>query len=93
MGLNNVAVHQDRVEQHEPEFLYDVVISRAFTDLLEFSSLSQRLLNSGGKLLAMKRGKPKNELDLLDRQSIPHEFHYLCVLNDRQAASVIEINR
>lgn len=62
LGLDNVSVHCERVEDWQPEEKYDVVISRAFSDLAEFVRLSGHLLAAGGALLAMKGVHPYEEI-------------------------------
>lgn len=62
LGLANVSAHCERVEAWQPEEKYDVVISRAFSDLAEFVKLSGHLLAEGGVLLAMKGVHPYEEI-------------------------------
>ena len=62
LGLANVSVHCERVEAWQPEDKCDVVISRAFSDLVEFVRLSGHLLAEGGTLLAMKGVHPYEEI-------------------------------
>lgn len=62
LKLDNVAVVCERVEQYRPAQAYDVVISRAFSDLAEFARLTRHLLVPGGILAAMKGVHPYEEL-------------------------------
>lgn len=62
LGLANVSVHCVRVEAWRAEEKFDVVISRAFSDLAEFVKLSGHLLAAGGALLAMKGVYPYEEI-------------------------------
>jgi 16S rRNA (guanine527-N7)-methyltransferase len=62
LGLNNVTVICERVEVWRPEEKYDVVISRAFSDLAEFASLALHLCKDTGRMLAMKGVYPHEEL-------------------------------
>ncbi len=62
LALDNVVVEQQRVEAFEPADLYDVVISRAFSSLGEFVRRCERLVATGGCLLAMKGRYPAVEL-------------------------------
>ena len=62
LGLGNVTVHSERAEAWMPEEKYDVVVSRAFSDLAEFVKLSGHLLGEGGVLLAMKGVHPYEEI-------------------------------
>ena len=76
LKLENVSIHCDRVEDLKPEIPFDVVISRAFSDLAEFVRLAGHLLATGGRLLAMKGAHPQDEIAQLPagwrvKQSIP----------------------
>ncbi len=62
LKLDNVAVVCARVEAWHPPQPFDVVISRAFTDLAEFARLTGHLLAPDGALLAMKGLYPYEEL-------------------------------
>jgi len=62
LGLDNVAVVCERVEAWAPPQRFDLVISRALTDLLEFIRFAGRLLAPGGSLAAMKGVYPYEEL-------------------------------
>jgi 16S rRNA (guanine527-N7)-methyltransferase len=62
LALENVDVVNARVETWEAPRRYDVVISRAFSDLAEFVSLAGRLCDDGGILAAMKGVHPHEEL-------------------------------
>jgi len=65
LGLNNTTVVCERVEAWRPEEKYDVVISRAFSDLAEFASLALHLCSDTGLMLAMKGIYPYEELTRL----------------------------
>jgi len=62
LGMSNVTVVCERVETWRPEEKYDVVISRAFSDLAEFASLALHLCRDTGLMLAMKGIYPHEEL-------------------------------
>lgn len=62
LGLGNLEVVSGRVEQYKPSELYDVIISRAFSDLQLFTKLTQHLVKPGGQWLAMKGVQPDDEL-------------------------------
>ena len=65
LGLKNVTVICERVESWQPTEKYDVVISRAFSDLSEFVSLALHLCKNTGQMLAMKGVYPHEELTRL----------------------------
>jgi 16S rRNA (guanine527-N7)-methyltransferase len=62
LELANVEVANARVEDWSSARGYDVVISRAFSDLAEFVTLSERHVAQGGVLAAMKGVYPFEEL-------------------------------
>jgi 16S rRNA (guanine(527)-N(7))-methyltransferase RsmG len=65
LGLKNLNVVTGRVEDFRPESGFDIVTSRAFSDLREFVNLTRHLLNPGGRWLAMKGLYPNEEIALL----------------------------
>jgi 16S rRNA (guanine527-N7)-methyltransferase len=71
LDLKNVEVMTERVENFHPVDGFDVVISRAFSDLADFASLAGHLCapgNGGGRLVAMKGVYPHEELAQLPAQ-------------------------
>ena len=62
LGIANLEVICGRVEQYQPEALFDIVISRAFSDLAEFVSLTRHLCAPDGTWMAMKGVYPYDEL-------------------------------
>jgi 16S rRNA (guanine527-N7)-methyltransferase len=69
LGLPNVESHAVRVEDFAPSLPFDIVISRAFSDLREFAAVGARHLAPQGRLFAMKGVRPDEEVALL-----PPEF-------------------
>lgn len=64
LSLQNLTVHCGRVEEWETTERFDGIISRAFTEVADFVSLTQRLLAEEGRWAAMK-GSPERELKQL----------------------------
>lgn len=64
LGLKNIAVVSDRVEE-VPGGLFDAVVSRAFADLATFVDLAGHLLGQNGRLYAMKGLVPEDEMSRL----------------------------
>ena len=62
LGLENVSVACERVEQWRPEGKFDIVVSRAFADLSDFVTQARHLLSPGGRMLAMKGVYPFEEI-------------------------------
>ncbi len=62
LGLDNLQVACERVEQWQPEGRFDVVVSRAFAELADFVSQARHLVAPGGRMLAMKGVHPFEEI-------------------------------
>ena len=62
LKLDNVVVACGRVETWQPGGPFDMVISRAFSDLAQFVTLAGRHVASGGRLAAMKGAYPREEI-------------------------------
>lgn len=62
LGLANLKVVTSRVEDFRPESKFDIITSRAFSDLREFVTLTRHLLKPGGQWLAMKGLMPHEEI-------------------------------
>ncbi len=62
LGLANVTVACERVEAFRPVRPFDVVVSRAFSDLADFVAQARHLVAPGGRLLAMKGVYPYDEI-------------------------------
>ena len=63
LQLDNFQVMAGRVESVKPDALFDIVISRAFSDIGLFISLTKHLLTLDGQWLAMKGVIPLQELE------------------------------
>ena len=62
LQIPNLEVVCGRVEKYQPEAGFDMIISRAFSDIAEFVRLSRHLLAPAGIWLAMKGVHPYDEL-------------------------------
>ena len=62
LGLANITVACERVQDYKPAQRFDAVVSRAFAELSDFVVQSQHLAASGGRLLAMKGIYPFDEI-------------------------------
>ncbi|MFZ6771588.1 16S rRNA (guanine(527)-N(7))-methyltransferase RsmG [Undibacterium sp. SXout7W] len=65
LGLKNVTVHTGRVEALEVTEKFDVITSRAFSELCNFINWSGHLLADGGQFIAMKGVAPDKEIERL----------------------------
>ena len=68
LGLSNIEVQNQRVEQLDASTKFDQIVSRAFTALDNMVSLCKHLLSSNGMFLAMKGLIPEKEIALLDAE-------------------------
>ena len=73
LKLDNVTLEDSRVEEFQPETLFDTVICRAFSDLPDFYRYAARLCNEGGRMLAMKGVYPMTEVECLADKSVIEE--------------------
>jgi len=62
LELDNASVAVERIEDHRPPQPYDVVISRAFSDLADFVTQAGPSATRGGTLIAMKGLHPHEEI-------------------------------
>jgi 16S rRNA (guanine527-N7)-methyltransferase len=69
LKLENVKVVCARIEDWQTDQQFDLVISRAFSELAQFVVLASRLCAPGGTLLAMKGVEPVAEIEQL-----PNDF-------------------
>lgn len=79
LGLSNVGVVNQRVEDFVPNKKFDVAVSRAFSSLETLTTLALPLLTDEGYVLAMKGMYPSAELDEID---YPYEVYNLHTLDD-----------
>ena len=65
LGLKNVTVHTGRVEQLSDVELFDVITSRAFSELVNFVNWAGHLLAPNGVMIALKGQLPEHEIEVL----------------------------
>ena len=65
LKLKNAEVCGERVESWKTQNRFDVIISRAFSDMGEFVRMTQHLLAPGGLFVAMKGLHPYEEIEKL----------------------------
>jgi 16S rRNA (guanine527-N7)-methyltransferase len=71
LGLHNLTVMHDRVENFKADDKFEVIISRAFSEIGLLIRLSKHLLAKDGKWLAMKGAVPHDELTGTQSQIVP----------------------
>jgi len=75
LGLKNVEVVQERVENYRPEQKFDTLVTRAFSSIADMLTSARHLCAPGGRFLAMKGTYPEKEL-----AAIPVDFAIIEVL-------------
>lgn len=65
LNLLNVTVHTGRVEQLQITELFDVITSRAFSELSNFVNWAGQLLAPAGQMIALKGQLPEAEMAVL----------------------------
>ena len=70
VGITNLEVVRGRAEAYRPSQLFDMVISRAFSDLAEFVNLTKHLGRPQALWLAMKGVYPYEELAQLQTEPV-----------------------
>ncbi len=75
LGLDNVTVVHQRVENYQPDQRFDCVITRAFASVADILTGSRHLLTTDGQMVAMKGEVPEKEL-----ATLPEGYHLLEVI-------------
>ena len=79
LGLDNVQVFHQRIEDHQVDAAYDGIISRAFSSLPDFTTWTAHVGNGDTRWLAMKGVEPDDELQQLDGGFVVRKCHKLFV--------------
>ncbi|ALP54260.1 hypothetical protein Tel_14530 [Candidatus Tenderia electrophaga] len=93
LGLNNVTVVDQRVEEFRPETGFDCITSRAFASLADMLVGAGHLAAQGGRFLAMKGTFPEAELAHLAPGFHAEAVHLLAVpfqSGERHLAVVVQ---
>ena len=93
LGLGNLNVVTSRVEDFSSETGFDVITSRAFSDLKEFVTLTRHLLKPTGRWLAMKGLMPHEEIAMLPDWVKVSANHALVVPGLEASRHVIVLER
>ena len=92
LGLSNIEVIHSRVENYQPDQLFDAVISRAFASLKKMASWSAHLVKENGVLLAMKGSFPEQEISELANSleiKAVHKIEYTGLDADRYLVEIM----
>ncbi|MBB6520193.1 16S rRNA (guanine(527)-N(7))-methyltransferase RsmG [Pseudoteredinibacter isoporae] len=91
LKLDNVQVHNCRVESFQPEDKFDGVMSRAFASLEDMTQGCHHLLKENGRFWAMKGIYPTDELKPLEKHYIVANSHALTIPGEEGERHVLEI--
>lgn len=68
LGLADVEVVCQRVEQYRPQQKFDTLVTRAFSTIADFADMAGHLCATGGRLIALKGRYPGAELAEIDQK-------------------------
>jgi len=91
LGLDNMAIHQARVEAFRVQEPFDAVLSRGFASLQDMVRDCRHLLAPGGRFLAMKGARPSAEMEALRLLGASVVVHPLVVPGLDEQRHLIEI--
>lgn len=93
IGATNIKAVQTRVEDFQPETLFDTITARALAPLHDLIPLARPLLKPDGRIVAMKSAKVEQEIDQLNENDKARcEINELIVpgVDARRCAVIIE---
>ena len=93
LGLDNIVVHQARVESFPVAQPYDAVLSRAFASLQDMVHGCRHLLAPGGSFLAMKGALSAEELASVSAEYPECEVYPLRVPGLREQRHLVAITQ
>ena len=91
LELPNVDVVQSRVEEFQPENLFDVVVTRAYSAVTEMLAQTSHLLAKDGVFLAMKGTSPTAEIETLPLSYDTKKIHKIQVPGLDEERHLLEI--
>ncbi|MEM8662117.1 MAG: 16S rRNA (guanine(527)-N(7))-methyltransferase RsmG [Pseudomonadota bacterium] len=91
LGLDNMHVHKQRVQDFQPAEPVDAITSRAFASLSDMVAACGHMLASKGRFLAMKGSYPEQELAVLSSRYRVLAVHSLAVPGLDEQRHLVEI--
>jgi 16S rRNA (guanine527-N7)-methyltransferase len=91
LRLDNIVIHQARVQSFHVVAPFDAVLSRAFASLQDMMHGCRHLVAPEGRLLAMKGAYPAQELDAIGSQGSQVVVHPLVVPGLSEHRHLVEI--
>ncbi|TBR41922.1 16S rRNA (guanine(527)-N(7))-methyltransferase RsmG [Marinomonas agarivorans] len=93
LGMDNVTIANERVEQHAFHGVYDHVISRAFASLQDMIQWTLPLPKESGNFLAMKGVYPTEEIQRLPDTVVIEDVYKLSVTNVNEERHLVVMKR
>ena len=93
LGLGNVEVASQRLSMHRPPHVYTTVISRAALSIADLVAVARPLLDTPGRIIAMKGPHPEAEVDEIDREGLEIRIEPVGVAARLPAATLVLIDR
>ena len=93
LGLDNVEVVSERLDAHRPPHLYSTVISRAAFSVAGLVAGARPLLDTPGRIIAMKGLRPEAELAALDREGLEIRVEPVGIGAGSPAATLVVVDR
>ena len=93
LGLDNVEVASERLGAHRPPHRYSTVISRATFSVADLVAGARPLLDTPGRIIAMKGPRPEAELDEFDREGLEVRVEPVGVGDQSPVATLVLIDR
>ncbi len=93
LNISNISVLNTRVENYQPKIKFDLILSRAYSNLALFVEQTRHLLGEKSKLLAMKGLYPKQEINELPEDFIVTKVQELLIPGEPAARHLLELER
>ena len=93
LGIRNVEVIHERVEHYQNRERFDIVLSRAYSDLAKFIVQTRHLLGEQSKLLAMKGQFPQSEIEKIPEDFKLLEVYVLKIPGEKGARHLLELKK
>ncbi len=91
--LSNVKVVHSRIQDYHADSLFDVIVSRAYSSLLDFVSSVDALWLDGTRLITMKTELSESELASLDSSLYKLQISQLQIPGIAEKRSLVTIQR
>ncbi len=91
LGISNVEVVRNRVEDYQSSTPFTTITARAFASLTQLYQRTRHLLTQEGALLAMKGTELAEDLAQLDQNELAVQIHVLNIPGVDSGRSLVEV--